>query len=473
MHVVIVQINLFLVGMAVFAAAGPVSRLFAYPVPTSSIVGWHLLLGMVVVGLETLASIAVLNALFDLNWPLWGPALFAAVAMAAIQAVVWLTEKSGWIVVALILPGAGLCIWEKSRYGPAFSPPTHYWTQVTPAEVLILLVVAGLAYWVGVVGVARNRSGEPPFSIGLTAWLEHVLSVAPRGGAAFGTPAQAQLWFDWRKKGWAMPAMVVFGLVMAGGIWLLASRDPRALYEGLIAGGALTALAGFMGGFALGSVGHNDSDLQIAQFLATRPMTSTEMARIILKTMAKSVLLGWFLWAATFLALFVLLWALQVGFPLALPAPLGWWYFPATLLGAWTAAGILAAAVLTGRMGVVGSLFFGTAGLSLGLLLFARWALSPRAQEQFFQGILVACGVLLLVVTCWAFAAARRRELVGSPTLYAAFSVWVALSAVTVFGGVVRPAPELPVYALAVGLFALAVAPLATTPLALAWNRHR
>jgi hypothetical protein len=260
---------------------------------------------------------------------------------------------------------------------------------------------------------------------------------------------------------------------MASGIWLLASRDPKALYEGFIAGGALMSLAGFMGGFVVGSVGRNDSDLQIAQFLATRPMTSTDMARIILKTMAKSVLLGWFLWAATFLALFVLLWALQVGFPLALPAPLGWWYFPATLLGAWTAAGILAAAVLTGRMGVVGSLFFGTAGLSLGLLLFARWALSPRAQEQFFQGILVACGVLLLVVTCWAFAAARRRELVGSPTLYAAFSVWVALSAVTVFGGVVRPAPELPVYALAVGLFALAVAPLATTPLALAWNRHR
>jgi hypothetical protein len=93
----------------------------------------------------------------------------------------------------------------------------------------------------------------------------------------------------------------------------------------------------------------------------------------------------------------------------------------------------------------------------------------------------VVCGLLLLVTTVSAFVAARRRGLVGSPTLYAAFSVWLALCIVTVFTlkdlffnlDLPLPAPELPIYALAVGLFALAVAPLATTPLALAWNRHR
>src|SRR5712691_2504066 len=79
MHMVLVQINMFCFAAAAFAAQGEPSRLFAFPVPTSSLVAWKMLPAMVLVSLETLVSSAALNVVFDLNWPLWGPALFVAV----------------------------------------------------------------------------------------------------------------------------------------------------------------------------------------------------------------------------------------------------------------------------------------------------------------------------------------------------------------------------------------------------------
>src|SRR5580704_4935508 len=146
MNMVIVQINVFLFAAAASAALGPPSRLYTFPVSTSSLVAWHLVLGMLAVALELIASTAMLNAMFGLEWRLWGPAMFAAVAMAAFQAAIWLTEKSGWFLLAISVVSIGLCLWFKSLYGPMFSVPTHYWTEVTPAQVATLLAIGIAAY---------------------------------------------------------------------------------------------------------------------------------------------------------------------------------------------------------------------------------------------------------------------------------------------------------------------------------------
>src|SRR5262249_39593771 len=149
----------------------------------------------------------------------------------------------------------------------------------------------------------------------------------------FQSPAQAQLWFEWRKKGWGMPGMVIMGLLMATGIWLLMNRNPTALFEGFLAGGAILALGCFLGGFLFGNVGPNDADPQMGHFLGTRPITSVEFSRIILKAMAKSVLFAWVIWIVAFGLLYAILLALRVNFRAVLPEQVGWWYFPATLLG--------------------------------------------------------------------------------------------------------------------------------------------
>lgn len=468
MHVVLVQINMFLFGAAVFAAQGAPSRLYAFPVPTSSLVAWQMLPAMAVVALESLASTALLNAAFDLGWPLWGPALFVAVAVASVQAAMWSTEKSAWLPWTIIVVGVLLGVWFKSRYGATFSQPTRMWLEVTPLEVVTALVIALLAYSVAVIGVARNRRGDTLPSLGILAWLERLFDPAPEVGLPFRSPAHAQIWFEWRKKGGAMPAAVVFGMLMGFGYWLIFSRDAKELFEGFVAGGGLLSVVGIVGAISMGNCGPNEANFEMGHFLATRPMTNTNMAHTILKTSAKSILVAWIIWAVAFLTLYVILLAIQ-----SFPQPVGWWYFPATLLGPWIVVTSLALVGLTGRSRPFVQLFCGLFALFIGLSLFSKFALSHRAQEQFGRGAMVAIGVVFVLGTAWAFVSARRRSLIGTPTVYVASSVWAALNMLVVLEWVLHPEETFPVYAFVIGLAALAVAPLATAPLALAWNRNR
>ena len=76
----------------------------------------------------------------------------------------------------------------------------------------------------------------------------------------------------------------------------------------------------------------------MGHFLATRPMTSTDMARTMLKAAGISLLVAWALWAVAFLALFAILLLSHVDPRPQLPNEVGWWYFPITLLGTWMRA---------------------------------------------------------------------------------------------------------------------------------------
>lgn len=474
MHVVLIQINMFIFGAALFDAAGQPSRLYALPITTASLVAWQMLPAMAAMMLESLASTAVLNAVFDVGWPLWGPALFAAVGVASIQAVLWTTEKSGWIVLALAFVGTILGLWFKLRFGPMFSQPTHQWVEVTPVEVLTLLMFAGLSYYAAVVGVARRRCGEPLPSLGIIAWVERAFDPPPDVGPPFSSPLQAQFWMEWRKKGWAMPAVVLFVMFIGLSIWVIFIRKLPHLFEGFVAGGAMLTLMGFLGMF-LGNVGSNDTTFEMGHFLATRPLTNTEMARTILKVLARSVLMAWTIWAVPFAVLFAILFWNQ-----AIPntsdnflTNWGWRYFPATLLGCWTITTVLASLAMTGRSTLLAQTFFGVVAFLIGEMLFSKFALSADARLSFDRGVLVAVGVLLGLGTVWLFVAARRREMIGTSAVSIAASVWMVLSALISLDWMLHPARPWPLGLLAVSVAALVVAPLAAAPLALAWNRNR
>lgn len=474
LHTLLVEINLLMFGAAVFGVLGTPARLYAFPIRTSALVLVQMLEGMVAVAVELLMSTAVLNAAFGLRWPLWGPAIFAAAVFAVILGVVRLFEKSAWVIFAMTVAMTGLSLWFKSRGGAVLGPATRLWTDVTPADVLTLVLTAGFAYGMAVAGVARNRRGEPPISIGFVAWfLRNFSATTSQTGRPFRTPVQAQLWFEWRKKGLVIPFTVSMGLVMGLVLWLIASRDTEALYEGLVATGALISFLGFGNGFLLGKVDSRDPNLQIGQFQATRPVTSTEMARTILKCAAIGLVIGWTIWAASFLALAETLRALQVTFPLRLPAPLGWWYFPATLVGPWAAMGLSTPLFLTGRKGLFATIIIGSMVFVIGLMLFSRLAFSHEGQEQFFRWALLVVGIMLVLGTIWSFLAAQRRSLIGTPTIVVAASVWGMLCALVAIYGISHPEEGLSAYISAAGILTLAVSPLATAPLALAWNRNR
>ncbi len=472
MQFTMMQIQMFIFGCAAFDAQGQPSRLYAMPIPTSSLVAGQMLPSMVLVWLESLASTACWNAMFDLNWPLWGPALFAAVGVSAIQAVLWSVEKSAWLPLAVGIVGAILGLWFKSRYGPMFSLPTHPWVAVTTADVFTLLTFAGLSYYGAVVGVARRRCGEPLPSLGIIAWIERVCDPPPDVGAPFATPAQAHFWFEWRRKGRVMPATVVFGMVIGLGIWVISIRELKELFEAFVAGGAMLTLMGFLG-LVLGIVGPNDQTFEMGHFLATRPLTNTEMSRTLLKVLAKSVLIAWTIWAVPFVVLSAILFVRQ-----EIPRPpilddWGWWYFPATLLSCWTVVSVSASIAMTGRPALLPQLVLGFFAVFIGLGLFHNYVLPVESRLNFNRGVGVAVGMAIAVSTVWAFVSARRQSLIGLPTIYAAFSVWTVLSGLNVLDWVLHPARPLALSVFGVLFATLVVAPLATAPLALAWNRNR
>ncbi len=120
-HATMLFVNAMIFGGALFAAMGNPSRLRAFPAPNSVIVAWQLLPAMVAMALECLLSNAAINALFKVNWPLRGPALFVSVALAACAAVFWVTEKSPWHFFIFGIPVlVGGVMWFQTRYGMVF-----------------------------------------------------------------------------------------------------------------------------------------------------------------------------------------------------------------------------------------------------------------------------------------------------------------------------------------------------------------
>jgi hypothetical protein len=128
-----------------------------------------------------------------------------------------------------------------------------------------------------------------------------------------------------------------------------------------------------------------------------------------------------------------------------------------------------------GRARLSIALFCSAMALLICGLLFTKYVLSrdPQLAAYFRNGSLIVAGIVFVAGTAWAFAAARRRLLVGSPTVYAAAGLWVAASALAASEAWTSPAAPLAVYVFVIGVLALAALPLAAAPLALAWNRNR
>lgn len=476
-HFALVQVNMFVFGAGMMLALGQMSRLYAYPVRTSTLVTWHLLPTMVLMALETWLTSAVLNAIYDVRWPLWGPALFAAAAMAAVIAVMWLTEKSAWLPWAVGLVGAALGLWFKTRHGPLFDLPTHYWNDVTLWDGITLGFIASAAHITAVYAVSRNRRGETWPALGIVAWFERLSAAGSTATGCFHSPAEAQLWFEWRKKGWAMPACVFFGLVMGGGGWLLFNRDPQALIEGLVmGGGAMMGAMGMLGGLMIGNCGLNDANHAMGHFLATRPLTNPKLARIMLWNAAKSVWYAWLLWAIPVVVLSLLV-VLTGSVSVATLDPFlqqaWWWYLPAALLGPWVICACLAAIMMTGRSQPFVSLVLGGFTAAFVTNIALEYTLSSEQRLQFWRVAFAVFSGVIVLGTVWLFAIARRREMITMPTVWGSLAAWCVLVAGLIVTQVLDPRLPAIVCVCLAGLLALAVAPFAGTPLAIAWNRTR
>jgi hypothetical protein len=473
LHIVFIYANTLMFGATVFSAQGRISQLYAHPLTSSTLVTWRLLPAMALIAAQTMASIAVLNVLLDLEWPVVGPALAAAVAVAAFQAVAWLTEKStNWLIIGVSIVAVPLGMWFTARYGPPFSDPTHYWYRVTLAEVLAMLSMTCAAYGVAVVAVARNRCGDPPISLGLMDWLDRTITPAFTRDLGAATPFRAQCWLEWRKKGWIMPAGVASALVVGFFIWLVFSRQAEDLFVGTLYGAGVLNLVALVGSAVFGNIGGTNGDDRVGQFQAARPLSDSQMAYATLMMAGRSLLIAWSVWLAAFVAVCGGLYASGAGNAIQIQGEPGWYFVPAIFAGTWLITATIVPLVLLGRGKSMLPIWCFVMVGAVVLILVAKFLMSESARILLAQSVTVAVSVGIVIACGWILAAAARRKLVGLSTVWAAISIWAT---VTLVIALYWPGDDLRLIGFLViaALVAMVVASVASAPLALSANRHR
>ncbi len=468
------QFAMFNCGAGLYSAHGKMSRLYTYPARTTELVAWRMLPMMLLITLQVAVSIWVLNLTLGIEWAIWGPAIFAAVGLSAVMAVVWLTEEAvGWLIVGLAVVAATLGVWFQSRFGVAFSNPTHSWQEVTAGEVLAMLAMTMVFYQVAVFAVARNRRGEPPISIGLSDWTRRIFDFALADSVKFTTPLQAQRWLTWYCNGWVMPLLAAAAIFVGLVIWSFTSRNAEELFQAIYAGGHLMGVLGFAGALLFGNTALNESTYIMGHFQATRPLSDSDMGRAILQNVTKSVFLTWLVWLIAFLAICACLAATGNGEAMKLPKGMSWWFFPITFLSPWAVTGILMSLFLIGQPNLVVRLALMTPFIFIVSTVASQFLLSRDGQVIVERGLLAVTTIVLVVASAWAYFAAYRRELIKKTTLYAAVFIWAAATISICLMGPKTPMPHWPAYLVIAAGAALVVVPVASVPLALSWNRHR
>ncbi len=498
MHVILLQLMMLLFGLGIVGAQGALSRMFLLPVSTATVVAWHLIPGSILLSVEVAIALVAQNAYFGLNQPVVGPTLFAATVWASAQMLVGMSHRTLKSVLLASAPSVLSFCWFGSRYGGWFRPPFHYWAEVTLVEIFTLLISFSVFSVLTVRAIARDRCGEHFRPISFWKWVERTWEqftwTRSERDKLFRSPMEAQLWYEWRSKGIALPTIVVAVIVFGGFIFLVRvlvvgnwTEPLKELQEVMVGGGFLLSIVAGVAGLLLGTTfsgiqSRNHSatirDLntqsafdQMGSFLASRPITNVRYAEVILRTAIRSVAWSWGLWALLAAVAAVAGIVTETPLPPAISNLAPYWYLPGTLLAAWIGMTCVASAVLTGRFTRFSVAFvlmiFGAVLLNL---LIDHYA-SPQARR--FLGVLLSIimSVVVLGGTMLAFSAALRNCLIASRSAGLCGVFWIALTA---FAILFRP-PALGFFAfpLISSFAALVVLPFATTPLAIAWNRHR
>jgi len=473
LHFVWVQCECLALISVVLYGNGLSRRRYALPIETRALALWQLLPGMISCSVAFVATAVALNLLYEIDWPIWGPALFIAVASAAMQGALWLAGHSVPLqVIFMTLIAAPLSFWLKAHYGSITGQPTEYWRTVTPGDIGFLAAFALISYAISVLALSRDRRGDAPNFFGWREWMESGRARRPVTMAVPKTPLRAQFWYEWAQKGFFLPAVVIVFTSLFLIVWIWGGSRVEHLRDGLDGIGGGLCIAGFVVGLAFGHCGRSDGDPRLGAFLASRPLTDTSFAMSILRTTGRSVVTAWLLWAVSRALLLVCL--SPYGFH-SLTEEL--WLHLGVLVGVWTTAAIPACAALTGRSEFCVGLIVGTGTLLIGQSVLVRLFIPGELRMTADRALAYVDAFLCMAVAVWLFGKALRRSLLGMPTIVVVAVIWAGLVAV---GGSALIASFVELkergalfhVMLACGT-ALALTPIAAAPLAVSWNRHR
>jgi hypothetical protein len=306
-----------IVGFGVLVTQGSHRRLYLLPISTLKIASFYYWTGALLVAVQVAAMLWLWNALLPIDWPIdWpiaGPVLFAVVCWGALQPVVRGVSHSLWWVVATLAIVSGLFYWFLLRHGiqpkpgAMMSPDIHYWSMISLADVAIAATILSISYALTILRVHLDRSGRRQLSL-----LERIESASERvqtrfasGSRQFRSSIESLAWFNFRAGNIVIPMISIF---MVTFVWLFAvigssiSRDATLLSAIPIAGTNLAGMLLVLMTLLWAAISRMEQSLSpykapdhdrkkingtpfgISQFLYTLPISSTDMARAILRS---------------------------------------------------------------------------------------------------------------------------------------------------------------------------------------------
>lgn len=458
------------------------ARMFTLPVPTRTLVLWPMLSGAVTLGLGWVAVALWILWPCGLPVPLGWPAFLATAFLTWEQAILWWpfglrSHRLLVTAVAMILLVAGV-----HAAGAGEIDPT-----------LLAFLLAG---WTGVgvlvafTGVARARRGEVPDWQWWLRTLRRLDQWLPRRRQPFASAMGAQIWFEWRRHGLALPFLVPAVLPM---LWVplwLGENDVLSLWKALLFALLIPPFAASMAGTTLSESHPKARDYYgLPPFTAGRPMTCGALIEAKLEMAALSTLTAW--------GVVALLVACVLVFSGNLGVVAGWWDAALQQVPAWKAAGLLALALaglilltwkqfvenlligLTGHAWVINGFIVGVTTSFVVSSLVGLWIYHhPEYHEPLLRAVpwvMAAAAGLKLAAAGWAVRALHRRRLLSPITLGRLLALW-SLSVLGLIALLtwLLPAPVLSVFYVVFGVVLFVpLARLLAAPLALAWNRHR
>lgn len=459
------------------------ARMFALPVRTVELVGWPMLYGTVTVALLWVVMVQCILRPWGIGAPLWWPAALSAVLVAWLQALLWWPFGLPWLrgVIAVGVIPIPISI-------ALFGIQVYHVSQ--PALTAIFAGLIPIGWGFAYLGIARARRGDVPQWL----WLPQLA-----GGSAlrwlhrrttFAAAARAQVWFEWRRHGIALPVLVgcLLPFFLLSFFLEAGDRNPTARNLTFVLAVPLFA-AGIAGNF----VGKNNPWVKehyaISTFAATRPLSTAALLAAKFKMAAWSTLAAWALLAITVPLTLVITGKHE---ELATWWRLGMQRYHALELAVMVLLTLLVLVLLTWK-GLIGNMLIGLTGrewlikgsifgglvLFFGLCLLACWIIvHPESHEPIWTSLPwlmgMAAGVKLLAGGL-VMRALYRRGLVAARTLKELLAIWLAVAA----GFFVPlcwlvPTEHVPVLLLAaVVVLCVPLVRPGAAPLVLAWNRHR
>ena len=457
------------------------ARLFTLPVTTGALAGWPMLNGTIAMALLWAMTrlFAPFPAEFDV--PVVWPGVLAASLVAWMQALTWMPYP---------LPGMRVIVTVLSL--TALDAIVFTALELKVSEVVMLGLLSPfvpLAYLTARSAVARGRRGHVPDWRELPVRLARIAGLPARRRNHFHSAARAQAWFEWRRHGRSLPALVALLLPFELGFLFVIRETPALVFYTLL---AVLVTPPFMAGFVAATVSRPNPNARdshgVSPFMATRPLSTAALIAAPLEATIWSTLAAWVLVLAAI--------PLAVHFSDTSPVVMERVRQFRDTVGTPRAI-VVAVLICSGLIAstwkrLVQGLYIGLTGrewlikgnvfLTLSLLCAAGPVIYWIGEREVLRALWDSSVRILVVLVClkmsagaWIATRLYDGRLLTDRTLLAGAACWSL--AVFALSGLLMwlvDSPFVPRYALMlIAILAIPLARLSAAPLALAWNRHR